>query len=706
MTLARAVLACGVAALTVDSLGGQAPAAILVALSTVALVLDGVDGRVARRTDTASAFGARFDMEVDAFLIMVLSVYVARESGWWVLAMGLARYAFVAAGWVLPWLRGPQPRRQWARVVAAIVGVVLTVAAADVLPAAVTTALLVIALGMLVESFGRSVWGLWVAADGSRICRGSHATVTSALALLLVWVALLVPERVDDLAPSAFLRIPVEGVLFLVLVLVLPPRVARILAIVGGLGLGALTILRLLDLGFGSAFDRPFHPVYDTAYADSAFGLLRDSIGRTHALVVLVGAGLLIVALIVLLPLSAVRLTRLAAAHRPLSIRILALLTAVAMVTTLSGAQPGPAGPIASTASSRLAYTHFTQVFDDVRAQREFVRELEQDPFRSTPDDDLLTGLRGKDVLLVFVESYGRTALDLPVVESALDAGERRLQQAGFSSRSGFLTSPTFGGLSWLAHITLQSGLWVDDQQQYDHLSTLHRLTLTDAFGRAGWRTVAAVPANEKEWPMATTYYHYDQVWDARNVGYVGPRFGYAPMPDQYMLAALQRLELEQPNRAPVMAEIDLVSSHGPWAPLPRLVDWSDLGDGSIFDPMPAQGESPEDLLSDPDRVKAAYAESIAYTLDVVTSFVAQLEDQNLVLVVLGDHQPASIVSGQGASRDVPASIVAADPAVLDRVTDWGWQEGLRPDAGAPVWPMDAFRDKFLTTFGPPSAPN
>ena len=229
------------------------------------------------------------------------------------------------------------------------------------------------------------------------------------------------------------------------------------------------------------------------------------------------------------------------------------------MLTALSGAQPGPAGSIASTASSRLAYTHVTQVFDDIRAQRQFVRELEQDPFRNTPDDDLLTGLRGKDVLLVFVESYGRTALDLPVVESALDAGERRLQQAGFSSRSGFLTSPTFGGLSWLAHITLQSGLWVDDQGRYDHLSTLDRLTLTDAFGRAGWRTVAVVPANEKDWPMATTFYHYDQVWNALNVGYVGPRFGYAPVPDQYTLAAFQRLELEQPNRAPVMAEIDLL---------------------------------------------------------------------------------------------------------------------------------------------------
>ena len=173
VTLARAILACGVAALTVDSFGGQAPTAILVALSTVALVLDGVDGRVARRTGTASAFGARFDMEVDAFLIMVLSVYVARESGWWVLAMGLARYAFVTAGWVLPWLRGPLPPRQWARVVAAIVGVVLTVAAADILPDAVTTSMLLVALGLLVESFGRSVWGLWVAGRASQISRRS-----------------------------------------------------------------------------------------------------------------------------------------------------------------------------------------------------------------------------------------------------------------------------------------------------------------------------------------------------------------------------------------------------------------------------------------------------------------------------------------------------------------------------------------------------
>ena len=385
------------------------------ALSTVALVLDGVDGRVARRTDTTSAFGARFDMEVDAFLIMVLMCmsHVSRAGG--VLAMGLARYAFVAAGWVLPWRARSAAAPAVGQVVAAIVGVVLTVAAADILPDAVTTALLLVALGLLVESFGRNVWVLWVPGMSSnpptqprnriatgrrcwrsaqhaalapppcRIGRGHHgcfpasfrdtlagsppgarATVTSALTLLLG--SGLRSSCRPGRRPGAerLPRIPVEGLLFVVLVLVLPPRVARILALFGGLDLGALTILRLLDMGFHFAFDRPFHPVYDTAYAGWAVGLLGDSIGRAGALVVPIGAGLLIVALIALLPLSAVRLTRLVATHRRPSIRMLAL-TAIAMVTTLSGAQLGPAGPIASTASARLAYAHATQVRDDLQ---------------------------------------------------------------------------------------------------------------------------------------------------------------------------------------------------------------------------------------------------------------------------------------------------------------------------------------------------
>jgi hypothetical protein len=79
--------------------------------------------------------------------------------------------------------------------------------------------------------------------------------------------------------------------------------------------------------------------------------------------------------------------------------------------------------------------------------------------------------------------------------------------------------------------------------------------------------------------------------------------------------------------------------------------------------------------------------------------------DDNTVLVVLGDHQPAAFVAGEGAGMDVPITIIARDPAVLDRIAGWGWQDGMRPDPHAPVWPMASFRDRFLTAFGPDGEP-
>jgi hypothetical protein len=69
------------------------------------------------------------------------------------------------------------------------------------------------------------------------------------------------------------------------------------------------------------------------------------------------------------------------------------------------------------------------------------------------------------------------------------------------------------------------------------------------------------------------------------------------------------------------------------------------------------------------------------------------------VLVVLGDHQPAKVVSGQHPSHDVPISIIARDPKVLQRIAGWGWTDGLRPDPNGPVWQMSAFRDRFLSAF-------
>ena len=161
MTLARATLAVGVAALVADSFARDTPVALLVALAAVALSLDLVDGWIARRTGTVTALGARFDGEVDAFLILALSVYVAPIYGAWVLAIGAARYLFLLGEWLLPWMRAPLPPRRWRKVVAAAQGIVLTVAAADVLPRPAMEAILLAALAALAASVGECVWWLW-----------------------------------------------------------------------------------------------------------------------------------------------------------------------------------------------------------------------------------------------------------------------------------------------------------------------------------------------------------------------------------------------------------------------------------------------------------------------------------------------------------------------------------------------------------------
>ncbi|WP_336317913.1 CDP-alcohol phosphatidyltransferase family protein [Streptomyces lavendofoliae] len=161
VTLARATLVGAVTALVADLCASRPPVPALAALITVALVLDAVDGRVARRTGTATPFGARFDMEVDAFLILVLSVQVALSTGVWVLAIGAMRYVFVAAARVLPWLDGPLPPSTARKAVAAVQGVVLLVAGTGVLPAAPACVAVAAALALLVWSFARDVRWLW-----------------------------------------------------------------------------------------------------------------------------------------------------------------------------------------------------------------------------------------------------------------------------------------------------------------------------------------------------------------------------------------------------------------------------------------------------------------------------------------------------------------------------------------------------------------
>lgn len=164
VTLTRATLVGGVTALVAASFtlpGHEESVGLIVGIAAAALVLDAVDGQVARRSRTASSLGARFDMEVDAFLILVLSGYVARSLGVWVLAIGAMRYAYVVAGWLLPRLRRPVPPRYWRKVVAATQGIVLTIAASGLVGRVTTVTAVVVALALLVESFGRDIVWQW-----------------------------------------------------------------------------------------------------------------------------------------------------------------------------------------------------------------------------------------------------------------------------------------------------------------------------------------------------------------------------------------------------------------------------------------------------------------------------------------------------------------------------------------------------------------
>jgi hypothetical protein len=541
--------------------------------------------------------------------------------------------------------------------------------------------------------------------------RAATAGAASILAFVLLWVALTAPDEISRLTPGAFAQIPLEGLLLVTLVLVLPPRARRITAVVAGVVVGLLTIIKIFDMGFFEVLDRPFDSVIDWRYLGSAVGVVDDSAGRTAAIGVVVAVVLLSLAILVLMPWSALRLTRTVTRHPDGSWRVVGALGAVWVVCAVLGVHVTHGVPIASTGTADYAYGQVSRIPSEIRDQHAFARAAANDPLGKVPADNLLTSLRGKDVIFAFVESYGRVAVQdssfSPGVNAVLDSGTRRLQAAGFSSRSAFLTSPTFGAVSWLAHSTLQSGLWVDSQQRYDALVTSNRLTLSDAFKRAGWRTVGDIPANTHDWPQGS-FYHYDQLYDSRNVGYAGPRFGYPTMPDQYTLDAFHRLELSKTHRRPVMAEIDLVSSHAPWSRTPHMTDWDRVGDGSIFHGMPEQAPSEKEVWRSPQSVRAAYGQSIEYSLTALISFVQTYADDDLVLVLLGDHQPATIVSGHGASRDVPITIIAHDPAVMNRISSWGWQDGMRPDPQATVWPMDTFRDRFLAAYGPqpPASPS
>jgi hypothetical protein len=528
--------------------------------------------------------------------------------------------------------------------------------------------------------------------------------VLTAFAAAIVFGALLLPNDIRLITPGAFLGIPAEALLAATLVLAVPGRIRAAVTGLIGAGLGAVTILKVLDMGFFATLNRSFDLLSDWRNLENAAIFVQQAAGEGGAIAAGVAAALLAVAVVALTTWAVGRLVqRVVVPHRRAAIGTIAVGTAVWTACLTTGTQLVPDFQLASDSTAKLALYRALDTRRDVLDLQQFKSEVPDDPFGTTPDDQLLAALRGKDVVIPVIESYGRVALEDPQlgppIRALLDDGTKRLEDAGFAARSAYLTSPTTGAGSWLAHATFLSGLWVDSQHRHDALEASGRTTLVRDFDRAGWRTVGVMPGVFLDWPEAP-FYGYDQIYDFQHLGYRGPRMSFATMPDQFTLKAFEQLEHSKPDRAPLMVEMPLVTSHAPWTPLPPFLDWNQLGDGSVYNSLAGQSQQPEAILSrDPAQVRDDYGKAIQYTLTSLISYIQNYGDDNTVVVMFGDHQPSPIVTGPTENRDIPITVIAKDPKVFDRIAGWHWQDGLRPGPNAPVWRMDAFRTEFLTAF-------
>lgn len=532
---------------------------------------------------------------------------------------------------------------------------------------------------------------------------GRGALGTAALdiaAALVLWVALTMPGEDAAWGPVDLARIPL-ALLVLVLAAITLPRVAALLVATGfGVVLALVVLLKALNLGFAATLSRPFDVMNDWSYLAAGIDVLTDLVGELRARLVVAAAALAAVGILVLLPLAARRVGAAAVRHRRragLILAVLATVWAVAASTGVGWRHGSTTARVASLGTAQLAGRTLASIPAGLADRASFATTITDDPYEQVPAHDLLAGLAGKDVLVVFIESYGRVALDDAelgtTVRDALAASATELTEAGYSARSAWLESPTFGGASWLAHSTVQSGLWVDFQRRYNQLVSTRRLTLTRAFGDAGWRTVFVVPVIDRPWPQGQPFYGFDELYTSTNLGYRGARYGYVTMPDQYTLHAFARRELRPGPRARVMAEIDLLSSHYRWMPPPPLLPPDEVGDGEAF-------TGPDPAAPDDRSLRELYAADVAYSLRALTSFVAHSGDPDLVVLALGDHQPNRSVTPPGAGHQVPVMLISHDTTVLERVAGWGWAPGLHPASDGPVWRMDAVRDKIFDAFG------
>jgi phosphatidylglycerophosphate synthase len=701
VTVARGALVALLAGLLGESSGTAVPAFAVAAASAVA-VLDGLDGALARRGRMASDFGARFDMEIDALLIMVLAVLAWQfgKTGAWVLASGLLRYVFVAAGIALPWLRHPLAPSQRRKAVAVLQMITLIVTLAPFVPPATAASVAVVGLGALVLSFAVDIHWLF-----QRATPVARQRTRQALAVLLAVVLLNGSVTFHNVWPTLGVHWPGElSVEFGVLLVAL--SIAN--ALFGATRRAVLVLLSVTIVLFAlgryayvtvqALYGRDINLYWDGPQFASVAGMFVRVASLWTVAVVCAGT---VIMLGVLYLAARWSLGQIDGALRYRRARWILGGAGLALCGCFFVQQATDAVPRLPRFSIPVSRTFVAQVYRVADA-------ISGRPNRGVPPSPSLhssfSALEGSDVLLVFMESYGRTTFDRPEFQRALAPARERLAAAirdtGRGVVSAYVSSPTFGGGSVLAHLSLLSGIDVRDPDHYALLMTQQRPTLVSLFKSAGYRAVAVMPGLRESWPEGE-FYGFDKIYGADDLDYQGPGFGWWRIPDQFSLAALDSRELQRQPRKPVFAFFPTVSTHMPFEPTPPLqTDWPRMLSAHPFDAEPLQ----HSLTQTPiwTDMGKAYVSSVQYFLDTVSSYLRARPSSKFVLIILGDHQPAANVSGEGASWDVPVHVIASQPQILEALETNGFQPGLvplRPAAGKMSelgpWSLAAFGDSM-----------
>lgn len=314
-----------------------------------------------------------------------------------------------------------------------------------------------------------------------------------------------------------------------------------------------------------------------------------------------------------------------------------------------------------------------------------------------------LGGLDGADVYLVFVESYGAVTFDTPSMAAALAGGradlERAVSETGRQMVSAYTDSPTFGASSWLAHLTLLSGVEVRDQYAYTSLMSSGRETLVTSFARRGYRTVALMPGMRQAWPEGA-FYGFDEIYGFDSLAYDGPRFGWWTIPDQYALAKLDALESSRHPRALRFVVFPTSTTHAPFGPVaPYQTDWSRLLTDEAYDE-----ERVEKALSNPPdltNLRPSYVHAMAYEYATLAGYLREHAGDDLVMIAIGDHQPPAAVSGADASWLVPVHVIASQDELLTDLEAHGFRPGLEPGR-PPIGGMHTLVPILLQAFDDP----